>query len=127
MPDLDASLFSYIRAGTIDESDDALALARRIVDPSVSGFTGADGVWKARARDLLAALILYVATSPDIAPKTLRTCRTLASDDLRRHLDAMAHVPNHFIALRAHTQLDRPSAEAGSVAAELKLHLAAAS
>lgn len=137
---------SEVRIRTIHEIQDTLNTAQAIVDPDGSGFEGESGVWKKRARDLLAAVILHILYSPQYKEKSLRTCVNFLVDPgkpIKAKFDEMrsaCHDPanifgwrnqitgeptrtHYFVATRAQEQLDRPDAEAGSVKSEVQSYL----
>ena len=136
---------SEIRVRTEHEIQDALSTATAIVDPDGSGFDGEPGIWKKRARDLLAALVLHVLYAPQYPEKSLRTIAAFLTEPRRSLKDKFGemistihdledvfgwvdfrgtHVRTHpFIASAAQEQLDRPEGEAGSVKSEVQSYL----
>jgi type IV secretion system protein VirD4 len=134
-----------LRVKTEHEILDAYNLATAICDPDGSGFEGDSGVWKKRARELMAALMLHILYLPKYSEKSLRTVINFLTDpsvalrDKFEEMKSTQHDPSGvmgwldasgrptrthpFVASAAQQQLDRDVGEATSVKSETETYL----
>lgn len=134
-----------VRVKTIHEVQDAMNFATAVVDPDGSGFEGKEGVWKKRARDILAGIALHILWAPEFKEKSLRTCIQFATDPTTPFIEKLKQMVNYehdkegvygwrrvdgsrtlthpFISSTMKQQIDRPEAEAGSVKSEYESYL----
>ncbi|MHB8463012.1 MAG: type IV secretory system conjugative DNA transfer family protein [Vulcanimicrobiaceae bacterium] len=142
------NLMDEVRERTVWEIQDAYALSSAVVDPEGKGLDsgGNEAVWKKRARDLLAGIILHVKLAREFeGRRSLSTCIDYATDPSQSFIDKVKtmrsykHDPEHryqfrdvwgnitethpFIAAKAQQQLDRAAGEASSVKSEYESYL----
>jgi type IV secretion system protein VirD4 len=141
------NLLDEVRERTLWEIQDAYNFATAVVDPDGKGMNdGKEAVWKKRARDLLAGIILHIKWAKEFeGNRSLTTCIDYATDpsspfeEKLRRLVRYPHDPDYrygwrtvngeltvthpFIAAKVQQQLDRPEAEAGSVKSEYESYL----
>lgn len=141
------NLLDEVRERTLWEIQDAYSFAEAVVDPDGKGMNdGKEAVWKKRARDLLAGIILHIKWAKEFeGNRSLSTCIDFATDPSTSFEEKLhkimryPHDPEYrygwrtvhgeltmthpFIAAKIRQQIDRPEAEAGSVKSEYESYL----
>lgn len=141
------NLLDEVRERTVWEIQDAYNFATAVVDPDGKGLDdGKEGVWKKRARDLLAGIILHIKWAKEFeGNRSLTTCIDFATDpstsfeEKLHKLVRYPHDPEYrygwrtvngeltmthpFISAKIQQQIDRPEGEAGSVKSEYESYL----
>jgi type IV secretion system protein VirD4 len=140
------NMMDEVRVKTLFEIQDALNLSTAVVDPDGKGMADPkEGVWKKRARDLLAGVILHILWCPEFHNKSLKTVIDFLTDTsapLDKKLKMMTEYPHDpeqrygwrlidgtptrthpFLAAKVQQQINRPAQEGGSVQSEAESYL----